>query len=335
MSLSLNPTALFRLQGGKNLLAFSAGVDSSALFFLLLEAGIPFDMAMVDYGIREQSKAEVAYAKELAEKHGKTLHLKAVTADTKNFEANARTIRYDFFAELCRLNGYETVITAHQLNDRTEWFLMQFAKGAGAVELFGMDYLSESDGYTLVRPMLDISRDEIESYLKTHGIRHFEDTSNQDTTYSRNAFRHAFGNPLVHDYASGIRKTFALLREDADTLLPPTPYSQVEEMVLIKRSAIHADIRQVDRHLKRMGYLLSAAQKTEILRQQECVIGGKIVVVLGEEIIAIAPYTDTVMPKETKEAFRLAGIPAKIRPYLFSRGITVDRFEEGVKTILN
>jgi len=139
----------------------------------------------------------------------------------------------------------------------------------------------------------------------------------------------------VHDYASGIRKTFALLREDADTLLPPTPYSQVEEMVLIKRSAIHADIRQVDRHLKRMGYLLSAAQKTEILRQQECVIGGKIVVVLGEEIIAIAPYTDTVMPKETKEAFRLAGIPAKIRPYLFSRGITVDRFEEGVKTILN
>ena len=52
----------------KNLLAFSGGIDSTALFFMLLEQNIDFDMAIVDYGIRAQSKDEVAYAKELAHK---------------------------------------------------------------------------------------------------------------------------------------------------------------------------------------------------------------------------------------------------------------------------
>ena len=109
-------------------------------------------MAMVDYGIRDASKQEVDYARKLGEKYGKTFHLKEAKADEKNFEANARKIRYDFFADLCHQHGYNTVITAHQLNDRTEWFLMQFTKGAGAVELFGMDYLSETESYTWYAP---------------------------------------------------------------------------------------------------------------------------------------------------------------------------------------
>ena len=52
-------------QTTNNLLAFSGGVDSSALFFILLENNIPFDICIVDYGLREQSKLEVEYAYEL------------------------------------------------------------------------------------------------------------------------------------------------------------------------------------------------------------------------------------------------------------------------------
>ena len=335
MTLPLNPATLPYLQTGKNLLAFSAGVDSSALFFLLLKANIAFDMAMVDYGIREASKEEVAYARELAGKYGKTLFLKEATCDKKNFEANARKIRYDFFASLCRQYGYDTVITAHQLNDRTEWFLMQFIKGAGAVELLGMDPITETQEYTLVRPLLNASRDEIESYLKTHRIRYFEDATNRDTAFTRNAIRHHYSTALVHDYAEGIRTSFTLLREDAQNLLPATPFFQEGELIMIRRHEIHSDIRQIDRHLKRTGYLLSAAQKQEIIRQEECVIGGKIVVALAERIICIAPYDNTVMPKDTKEAFRLAGIPAKIRPYLFSRNISAEMFGRWQNAILN
>lgn len=71
----------------RNLLAFSAGIDSSALFFLLLEKNIPFDIAIVNYNVREQSKDEVEYAKQLANKYNKKIYIKDVKLENiSNFE---------------------------------------------------------------------------------------------------------------------------------------------------------------------------------------------------------------------------------------------------------
>ena len=65
----LKNSSLEKLLNSKNLLAFSAGVDSTALFFILLQNNINFDIAIVNYNIRKQSKEEVEYAQELAHKH--------------------------------------------------------------------------------------------------------------------------------------------------------------------------------------------------------------------------------------------------------------------------
>jgi len=111
------------LQNKKNLLAFSAGIDSSALFFLLLEKNIKFDIAIVDYNIREQSKIEVKHAKVLAKKHKLFCHhIQAPTFKT-NFEKKARDFRYEFFDSLVSIEGYDNILTAHQLNDQLEWLL--------------------------------------------------------------------------------------------------------------------------------------------------------------------------------------------------------------------
>jgi tRNA(Ile)-lysidine synthase len=67
---------LEKLQNQNNLLAFSGGVDSTALFFYLLERNIPFDIAIVNYHTREESNKEVKYAKELAEKYNKKIFVK-------------------------------------------------------------------------------------------------------------------------------------------------------------------------------------------------------------------------------------------------------------------
>ncbi len=67
-----------KLSSGANLLAFSHGIDSTALFYILEEAGIKFDLAMVDYNVREQSKSEIKSAKELADKFGKKIYTKSV-----------------------------------------------------------------------------------------------------------------------------------------------------------------------------------------------------------------------------------------------------------------
>ena len=127
------------IKESKNLLAFSAGIDSTALFFLLLEDNISFDIAIVDYNLREQSKKEIAYAKELAKTYNKKIFIKEVFLDGSNFEKKARDVRYTFFKEITEEYNYNTLLTAHQLDDKLEWFMMQLSKGAGLYELIGLN----------------------------------------------------------------------------------------------------------------------------------------------------------------------------------------------------
>ena len=160
-----------RIKNSKNLLAFSGGVDSSALFFLLLNHKIDFDIAIVNYNTREQSKDEIEYALNLAKEYKKEIFIKDVKLEnSSNFEKNARDIRYGFFQQIIKENSYETLITAHQLNDRLEWFLMQLSKGAGLVELFGIREFEEKKDYKIFRPLLNVSKDELENYLKENNI---------------------------------------------------------------------------------------------------------------------------------------------------------------------
>ena len=154
------------IKNQKNLLAFSAGIDSSALFFLLLEKDIPFDIAIVNYNLRAQSKDEVSYAKELAIKYSKNIYLKDVTLDANsNFEKNARDIRYAFFEEIINEYSYENLITAHQLNDKLEWFMMQITKGAGLVELIGFNVFEHKENYSIYKPLLQVTKEELQNYL--------------------------------------------------------------------------------------------------------------------------------------------------------------------------
>jgi len=97
------------LKNRKNLLAFSAGGDSTALFFLLLEHKISFDIAIVNYNLREQSKDEIEYAKNLATKYNLKIFIKDVTKIDSNFEANARAIRYDFFNQIIDRYNYDNL----------------------------------------------------------------------------------------------------------------------------------------------------------------------------------------------------------------------------------
>ena len=177
------------IKNKKNLLAFSAGIDSSVLFFLLIENNIKFDIAIIDYGVRDQSKEEVLHAKALAKKHKLFCHsIKAPKFDT-HFEKKARDFRYEFFESLIAIEGYDNLLTAHQLNDQLEWLLMRLTKGAGVSELLGLEPITKKETYTLVRPLLEYSKEELLHYLKNHDYPYFIDESNSDEKYERNLFR--------------------------------------------------------------------------------------------------------------------------------------------------
>ena len=312
------------LKEKKNLLAFSAGVDSSALFFLLLQHNIPFDIALVNYGTRTNSDKEESHAKDLAKQYKLTCHTIKAPSFTTHFEQNARKFRYDFFEKLIEEQHYDTLLTAHQLNDQLEWLLMRLTKGAGVSELIGLEALSQRENYTLVRPLLEYSKEELLTYLDNNQYPYFIDESNSDEKYERNLFRKQFSDPLMAEYKEGIKRSFDYLKQDKKQLEENFEliYSQ-KELRIIKLHASHAKVKATDLALKELGYLLSASQRKEVANEENLVIGGKWAVTLQDDLLYIAPYLTTDMPKKFKEACRVLKIPSKIRAYCFEEEIDI------------
>lgn len=318
----LHEATLSYLKTRKNLLAFSGGGDSTALFFLLLEHHIPFDIAHVNYQTRAQSNAEEAYARALAKEYQKEAFISTCKLSTKNFEHHARHARYSFFENLIHEKEYDTLLSAHHLGDKLEWLLMQLCKGAGVVELLGMQEREEKEGYALIRPLLHVSKSSLLHYLDEKGIAYFHDESNDEEAHVRNYFRHHHASKLMETYASGIAKSFEYLTQDAKRLVP-NRVRQQEELFMIQREEDELlNSRAIDRALKKLGIVASSGQRQEILRTKDCVVRGKVAVCYSNDTIYIAPFCKETMDKSFKELCRCARIPNKIRPYLYTKGIS-------------
>ncbi|HJE02280.1 tRNA(Ile)-lysidine synthase [Aliarcobacter thereius] len=313
-----------KIKNSKNLLAFSAGVDSSALFFLLLNSNTPFDIAIVNYNLRDQSKEEIKYAKELAEKYNKKIYIKDIKFESNsNFEKNARDCRYEFFEKIINKEDYDILITAHQLNDLFEWFLMQFSKGAGLFELLGMQELDKRDKYTIFRPLLNISRNELEEYLLKNKIKYFIDSSNKDEKYRRNYFRNKFSNEFIDKFSNGVKNSFEFLKKDINSLnLKLSAKLSFKELEIFENlNDDNLNLKIIDKSLKKRGFIISQKQRDEILKQKEITISHKINITINENYIFIAPKENTTLDKGFKEFCRIRRIPKNIRAYIYINNI--------------
>jgi len=315
----LSSKTLPSIQNKKNLLAFSAGGDSTALFFLLLDANVDFDIAIVDYGLREQSKDEVLYAKELASKYAKECYIFSAKTIEKNFEAKAREIRYTFFEDLIQKYNYDNLLTAHHLGDRFEWMLMQFCRGAGCVEIAGMQMVEKRDNYKLVRPLLDKEKSELLNYLNDKGIKYFEDETNLDESIKRNSFRHNYSNPLLKKYKDGIKKSFNYIDEDRKDLIQEVDLEIIDDFAYFQSTSIRTNIYIIDKYLKSCGHLVSASEKELIKTKETVIIGRKFLINHYHDFIFITPYikNNITMDKEFKEKMRVLKIEPKLRTYIY------------------
>ena len=325
LPISINSIFIDKLINQKNLLAFSAGVDSSALFFLLLKQNISFDIAIIDYNIREQSKDEVAYAKELASKYHKKIYIYSHKEKIKsNFEAKARTIRFNFFIDIIQKHKYNNLITAHQLNDKLEWFLMQFIKGSGLNELLGMEEISKDDGFYKIKPLLSYSKDEILSFLNQNKIKYFQDISNENEKYHRNFIRKNFSNQLIEKYKNGISNSLKYLNTDKDSLFSLNIIFQEKSLYIIQNNNnFNIDIRNIDKILKKLGILISSKTREEIKNNDNCVVSHKIAISKTKNHIFIAPYLQETIDKKSREKYRIQKIPKNIRAYLYNNNIDI------------
>jgi len=315
------------LNGKKNLLAFSAGVDSTALFFILLEYGVEFDIAIVNYNLREQSKNEVEYAKLLAKKYNKKIFTKNARLDSKgNFEAKARDFRYKFFKKVSKKEEYENLILAHQLNDKIEWLLMRLSKGAGVSELAGMKCIEKRDEFTIVKPLLNFSKDDLLNFLKDNGIKYFVDASNFDKTYERNRFRPIVDELIKVGGKSGYLKSFKILQNERESLQEHFELMyKKKKLYVIKLSNKKYKSYATSYYLKRLGYVISGKDRIAVDEQDSLVVGQKWAIEYVNEHLFISPYKTVVMPKEFKEICRVCKIPPKVRGYIYDKEISIKK----------
>ncbi|EHO1686165.1 tRNA lysidine(34) synthetase TilS [Campylobacter coli] len=306
------------LKKGRNLLAFSYGSDSSALFRFLVQKKIDFDLVMINYKTRKNSDLEELKAKELALKFHKKIFIKSAPVIKGNFEKEARDFRYDFFEKICLEQNYSNLILAHHLNDQLEWFLMQLSRGAGLAEILGMQECEKRSNYTLLRPLLFMSKDEILSYLKENDIFYFQDESNENEKYFRNYIRKNFSNAFVSKFHQGLKRSFSYLDEDRKKLYDLESIKEIQGLMICPKNE-----SLIAKAVKMKGLLLSAAQRKEFLKG-DCVLGGKIGIVYKDEKAIVFKYeTCQKLPKEFKEACRIAKIPRLLRAYLYNHKIDI------------
>ncbi|EHO4166718.1 tRNA lysidine(34) synthetase TilS [Campylobacter coli] len=306
------------LKKGRNLLAFSYGSDSSALFHFLVQKKIDFDLVMINYKTRKNSDLEEQKAKELALEFHKKIFIKSAPTIKGNFEKEARDFRYDFFEKICLEQNYDNLILAHHLNDQLEWFLMQLSRGAGLAEILGMQEYEKRQNYTLLRPLLFTSKDEILSYLKENDIFYFQDESNENEKYFRNYIRKNFSNAFVSKFHQGLKRSFFYLDEDRKKLYDLEFIKEIQGLMICPKNE-----SLIAKAVKMKGLLLSAAQRKEFLKG-DCVLGGKIGIVYKDEKAIVFKYeTCQKLPKDFKEICRIAKIPRLLRAYLYNHKIDI------------
>lgn len=321
----LNPQFLDELKGHKNLLGFSGGVDSVAMFFCLQEKDIGFDLAIIDYGIRPASKDEVSYAKKLANSYAKKCFVENAPKICSNFEARARSLRYKFFEKVIDEGGYKNLILAHHLQDRLEWFLMQLTKGSGLGTLIGFEGIELRTTYQIVRPFVRINKAEIYNYCKDH--KFYEDSTNIDLSYKRNTFRMYFANMLMEKYSDGIQKTFDYLSVEKSLFYQQKKLLEFSEIVYFERSLETIDLYWIDKILKKKGYMISALQRQEIVKQNfSCEIARSYIIEMNQKYIFVSRrYNQSLrikMPKKFRDIVRKQKIPKRIRLQIYIYFIT-------------
>lgn len=174
------------------IVALSGGADSVALLLLLKEQGFRIHAAHCNFHLRgEESDRDETFCVELCGRLGIELH--RVHFDTNTYadlhhvsiEMAARELRYRWFEQLRQDIGAAAVCVAHHQNDSVETILMNIIRGTG---LRGLTGIQARNGFVL-RPLLCVSRDEIERFLAERGQSYVTDSSNLTEDYMRNKIR--------------------------------------------------------------------------------------------------------------------------------------------------
>ena len=189
-------------ENSRILVACSGGPDSMALLYLLQDIATHrhttyrIGVAIVDHCIRPESKDEVLWLKHQVEELG--LPFYSTTFDVprlskeykKSEETIGRQVRYQWLTEIARSEGYDYISVAHHKDDQAESILAHIIRGSGLNGLTGMSVVHFEYAIPVVRPLLDVTKENLLAYIETKQISYCVDSTNDDVRYQRNRIRH-------------------------------------------------------------------------------------------------------------------------------------------------
>lgn len=201
-------------KGSKILIGVSGGPDSVCLlnlfYFLAPKYDLKIAVAHVNYGLRQKDSGEDAkFVAKICQAKKIPFYLldKPPIPSKGNLEENLRKIRYRFFEKIRQQSSFDLIAVAHNQDDQAETVLMRILRGSG---LRGISAISAKSG-VLIRPLLEISRSEIMSYLKSNKLKFRLDKSNFDTKFERNKLRQELLPYLEKNYSPKIKLHLANL----------------------------------------------------------------------------------------------------------------------------
>ncbi len=190
------------------LVAVSGGADSVCLLSVLTNLGFEIGVAHFNHGLRDEaSEEDECFVRSLALELGLGFFRQSGKPNLGpgNLEEEARLARRTFLARVAREEGFAKIALAHSRDDRTETVLLNLLRGSGSEGLVSMKAVS---GNT-IRPLIEATRKEIETYLNSVGQSWRTDETNTDLTFARNRIRHVVLPALESEFNPKLRVALA------------------------------------------------------------------------------------------------------------------------------
>ena len=172
----------------------SSGPDSMALLYILedLQKDIGFKIIVshINHNVRSESKEEALFLEEYCNKHNLVYeYMKIKQYSDDNFHNEARNIRYDFYKSLIQKYHANYLMTGHHGDDLIETILMRIVRGSSIKGYSGFSNYVDMGNYKIVRPLVFVTKSEIEEFNKKKNIVYYVDKSNFKDKYTRNRYR--------------------------------------------------------------------------------------------------------------------------------------------------
>jgi len=241
----LTPQIINFLSAKKIIVAVSGGLDSMVLADLLLSNAkinkANLIIAHFDHNLRPASKSDAKFVKIFCQKNKLKFELgeadiNRIAKESKaNLEATARKYRYQFLEELRQKSDSDLILTAHHQDDNLETIIMNWQRGTGLFGLSGILKLNQKT--KIYRPLLKLTKSELENHAKKQKIQHIIDESNRDLSFRRNYIRHQL-IPVLIDWKSDYKESILELSELAKIWQKDIAHTLLEITIIVNQNQL-------------------------------------------------------------------------------------------------